>query len=252
MLLPFILLSKPVSALETDRIIIAINAWEPLKSEEEPYGVLAQITREAFELEGLSVEFRVAPWKRGYDNVKDGIWHGIVGWNRTAEREKLFFISTPLILEDVVFFHRKDLNLDWNDVSDLQGLSVGMIDGYNYGPLLSEAIDRHILRTEVTGSEEQSILMLEAKRFDLWPCEADVGVYLVKNTLKPIQEARLTYHPRPIQVSDLCLLLSRKIPENESYYQAFERGYARLKASGRLKELIEEFLPGSSSLKYLD
>lgn len=237
---------------DTGKIIIAMNAWEPIKSTTEPYGVLAQITKEAFAEEGLDVVFRVAPWKRGYDNVKDGIWHGIVGWNRTGERESLFYISTPLILEDVVFFHNRDLDFDWTGMDDLRGLSVGMIEGYNYGPALSSAIESNIVRVEETRSEEQSILMLESKRFDLWPCEVDVGQYLIDKYLTPLQSSRITYHPRPVQVSDLCLLLSRAIPGNRENAEAFERGYAKLRESGRLKEIIEEMLPGSQSLKYLE
>lgn len=229
-----------------------MNAWEPIKTEMEPYGVLAQITKEAFALEGITVEFRVAPWKRGFDNVKDGLWHGIVGWNRTEERERFFYISTPLILEDVVFFHSKDLDFSWKSMDDLKGLSVGMIAGYNYGPAFNNAIESNIVRVEETRSEEQSILMLESQRFDLWPCEVDVGLYLIDKYLTPFQSSQITYNPQPVQVSDLCLLLSRAIPENRENAGAFERGYAKLRESGRLKEIVEELLPGSQSLKYLE
>lgn len=229
-----------------------MNAWEPIKSETEPYGVLAQITREAFALEGIEVEFRVAPWKRGYDNVKEGLWHGIVGWNRTDEREKLFYVSTPLILEDVVFFHHRDLDLDWNAVDDLEGLTVGIISGYNYGPDLSGAIAKGIVGEETTKSEEQSILMLQRKRLDLWPCEVDVGLHLISNFLTPEQAEDLTFHPNPVQVSDLCMLFSRNIPGNYINSLVFERGLAKLNETGRLREIVEEFLPGSQSLQYID
>lgn len=229
-----------------------MNAWEPIKSETEPYGVLAQITKEAFALEGIDVEFRIAPWKRGYDNVKEGLWHGIVGWNRTDEREKIFHISTPLLLEDVVFFHRKNLNLDWVDYDDLEGLSVGMISGYNYGAQLNDAIESGSVTSETTKSEEQSILMLQRGRIDIWPSEVDVGLHLIETYLEPEEADELTFHPQPVQVSDLCLLLSRKIDGNRNNYRAFEAGLEKLKESGRLREIVEEFLPGSQSLQYID
>lgn len=227
-----------------DRIIIAMNAWEPLKSETEPYGVLARITREAFALEGVEVEFRVAPWKRGYDYAKAGVWHGIVGWNSTEERQRIFYVSSPVLLEDVVFFHHKDLPVDWESLEDLEGYTVGLIKGYNYGPHMAEAVKEGLLSAEATDSEEQSIKMLQKKRFELWPCEVDVGLYLIETFLSPSEAGQLSYNPRPVQVSDLCLLLSREIGENREYLERFERGLQTLKDSGRYNEIIEEFLPG--------
>jgi len=241
----YLLLTASAFCNETPTVIIAMNAWEPIKYETEPYGILAQITKEAFALEGVEVEFRVAPWKRGYDNVLSGLWHGIVGWNSTYERELVFNVSTPLLLEDVVFFHHKDLEFDWDNLKDLEGLSVGLIEGYNYGSALKQAIDENLLVSEITSSEEQSIKMLQKKRFDLWPCEVDVGLYLVKSYLPTEQAEEITFNPEPIQISDLCLLLSKEIPENKTNAILFEKGLKSLKDSGRYDELLKEYLPES-------
>ena len=245
LLLYLFLFSLSLYGSDAPKVIIAMNAWEPIKYETEPYGVLAQITKEAFALEGVEVEFRVAPWKRGYDYVLNGQWHGIVGWNSTDEREKLFFVSTPVLIEKVVFFHHKDLSLDWNTVEDLQGLSVGIISGYNYGPDLQRAIDDNIVNEDITASEENSIKMLDSRRFDIWPCEIDVGLFLIQKYLPENKAEQLTFNPNPIQISDLCLLLSREIPENADNLDKFEKGLVSLKESGRFREIIEEFLPGS-------
>lgn len=248
----FFVFSLSLFSSDSAKVIIAMNAWEPIKYETEPYGVLAQITKEAFALEGVDVEFRVAPWKRGYDYVLNGQWHGIVGWNRTEEREKLFYVSSPVLIENVVFFHHKDLSLDWSTVDDLQGLSVGIISGYNYGPDLQRAIENNIVRKDVTSSEENSIKMLESGRFDIWPCEVDVGLYLIQKYLPESKAEELTYNPNPIQESDLCLLLSRQIPGNSDNLVKFERGLESLKESGRYWEIIGEFLPGSQAYERIN
>jgi len=242
-ILILILISCSLFGQTDSKFIIAMNAWEPIKYETEPYGVLAQIAKEALALEGVEVEFQVAPWKRGYDYVLSGKWHGIVGWNRTEERESLFYISTPLLLEDVVFFHHKDLKLDWTEMEDLEGLTVGTINGYNYGPDLQRVIDEGIVRDDVTSDEEQSIRMLHKKRFDIWPSELNVGLHLIKTYLTPEEAGQLTYHSNALQVSDLCMLLSREIPGNAENLKKFERGLNALKESGRYREIIEEFLP---------
>ena len=234
---------------QSQKIIIAMNAWEPIKTETEPYGVLAQITKEAFALEGIEVQFEVAPWKRGYDYVLTGKWHGIVGWNSTEERKSLFYVSTPVLLENVVFFHHKDKEIDWESLTDLEDLSVGVIDGYNYGQELKDAFEDKLLDKEITSDEENSIKMLQAKRFDLWPSEVDVGLHQIRSYLSKEKADQLTFHPNPLQVSDLCLLLSREIPENEENIRLFEKGLKALKESGRYGEIIEELLPGSEALK---
>lgn len=234
-----------VYCADVSTVIIAMNAWESIKSESEPYGVLAQITKEAFALESINVEFLVAPWKRGYENALSGLWHGIVGWNSTYERELAFYVSTPLLLEDVVFFHHKDLEFEWEDLRDLEGLSIGFIEGYNYGSLLKQAIDDDIVISEMTNSEEQSIKMLHKQRFNLWPCEVDVGLFLINSFLPFEQAEEIIFHRKPIMVSDLCLLLSRKNPENRNNAILFEKGLKSLKESGRYNELLREYLPGS-------
>ncbi|MDA3809789.1 MAG: transporter substrate-binding domain-containing protein [Spirochaetaceae bacterium] len=239
----FLLFSQFLFSQNNPVIIIAINAWEPLKYETAPFGVLAQITKEAFALEDIDVDFQIAPWKRGYDYVLTGQWHGIVGWNRTAEREKLFYVSSPVLLEDVVFFHRKDLKLEWQTVEDLKGLSAGAIAGYNYGSEFQRAIESGIIKKEITSNEELSIKMLQNKRFDIWPCEVDVGLFLIKKYLPPEAASQITYSQNPIQISDLCLLLSRKKPENAAYLIRFERGLKTLKETGRYEDIIEEMLP---------
>ncbi len=232
----------PLSGQESQKIVIAINDWLPFKYETPPYGILAQITQEAFALEGLEVEFRVAPWRRGYDYAVSGRWHGIVGWNRTPARERLFHITTPLILEDVVFFHHKDFSFHWETIEDLEELVVGVVKGYNYGEDLKKAAQEEIVELAQTAIEDQSIRMLLKGRIDLWPSEVDVGLHLIKTQLPPEEAEQLTYHPRPINVSDLCLLLSRNRPENQEYFNHFEKGLAALKASGRYDELMKEAL----------
>lgn len=86
--------------------------------------------------------------------------------------------------------------------------------------------------------------MLQKRRFDLWPCEVDVGLFLINSYLPAEQAANITFSPEPIQISDLCLLLSKSIPENGQNALLFERGLKSLMETGRYDELLKEYLPG--------
>lgn len=228
---------------EAPKVIIVLDEWKPLKYNTPPYGILARITKEAFAQEGIETEFRVVPWRRGFDEVEAGRYHGALGWNHTPERESIFYITSPLLLEDVVFFHHKDLAFEWENMEDLRGLIVGAVKDYNYGSDFRRASEAGILEVQTLTFEAHSIRMLQKRRIDLWPSEVDVGIHLINAQLPAEEAEQLTYHPRPLFVSDLCLLLSRNRPENEEYLIRFERGLAALKESGRYDELIEEALP---------
>ena len=75
------------------------------------------------------------PWKRGYINVKDGVWDTAAVWGHTKERESLFLFPTPVVQIEWVFFHRKDLKFDWEKISDLKKYNLGITSEYDYNQL---------------------------------------------------------------------------------------------------------------------
>ena len=60
-----------INAGNPNRVVIANGEWNPYFSENlRYYGVVSRIVKEAFESEGIEVEYVFRPWKRGMEDAK--------------------------------------------------------------------------------------------------------------------------------------------------------------------------------------
>src|SRR5690606_33414885 len=131
-LLAFCLLFHGLAAAEEVRL--TNGEWAPYLGARLPHqGVASRIVAEAFALEGVRVKWEFYPWARSMHLAERGERAGTAVWLRSPERERLFFISDPVVESTYCFFHRKDRPLDWQQVSDLKDVRLGGAIGYDYG-----------------------------------------------------------------------------------------------------------------------
>ncbi|WP_372998276.1 substrate-binding periplasmic protein [Marinobacter sp.] len=246
LILPLVLAGHSASRAETIRI--TTGHWPPYLSEKRPDGgFLAQIIREAFALEDMSVEFSFFPWSRALALVRSGKYQASAVWSCTSERKREFLYSAPILPYHYVFYHRKDMTFDWEALSDLRGMDVGLTQDYSYGKTLRGAIDSGHVNADVTTSDLANFRKLLLQRIDLFPMDPVVGEAMIAEQLGPDARAQLTFHPRPLRSALYHLPFSREDPEAGRLKRAFDRGLARLRESGRYQEIIENALKTHSS-----
>ncbi len=87
----FMLFSLSVpSAFAGEEIRLTTGEFPPFISENlKYYGPAPHIVTKAFASEGVSVKFRVFPWKRAYITAKRGknMWDQVSGWKPKGERK---------------------------------------------------------------------------------------------------------------------------------------------------------------------
>jgi len=233
----------PFNSFAEEKVRLTTGEWPPYISKKMKYkGLASRIITEAFAFNGIKVEFKFFPWGRAYDLAKEehDKWTGSSSWLYTPERAEHFLISDPLIETKQVFFHLKSYSFDWKNINDLKGIHIGATIGYSYGPVFNNAEKEGKIFVQRVPSDIINYRKLLTNRIVIFPNEVNVGYYTLQNNFKLNEQQLLTYHPEPINVEPIHLLLSKKIERNKSLLKLFHEGLRRLKESRKFDQYLKE------------
>lgn len=233
--------APPRAGDETPVLRITNGEWPPYLSKSLPHhGVASRIVSEAFAVAGIRVEYGFFPWNRAFQLARSGQWDGTAVWLSSPERERDFFLSDAVVEASYVFFYRRDQPFDWKTVDDLAGLRIGATLEYDYGPAFQQAEREGRLRVERVASDEQNFSRLLARRIQVFPMDREVGLTLLRQHFSAAEREALAWHPLPLRVDALRLLLNRKNPANAGHMQRFNAGLKQLRERGSIQRFLEE------------
>lgn len=236
-----VLIASP-SSLRAETLRITNGEWPPFTSQSLPQGgPLSRVVADAFKQVGVTVEYGYFPWKRAYEYARNGTWDGSVGWARDSVRVVEFVMSDPVIYADKVLFYRKAVPIEWSRVEDLKRWRLGAAAGYSYGEEWDTAVRSGVLQVESVALDEQNLRKLLDNRLDAIAIDLEVGLYLLRTAFTPSQAEQITFHPRRLSRSLICLTLSRKNPASQTLVERFNQGLAALHASGRFDHYFTEY-----------
>ncbi|WP_369602840.1 transporter substrate-binding domain-containing protein [Hahella sp. SMD15-11] len=219
-----------------ETITLANGEWAPYLSEKlKKYGFVSDIVTQSFEREGVTVKYVFLPWKRGYEEAKNGKLNGSLVWSRTEEREQFFDYSDPVIRLETVLFVRKGGGFDWDGTpQSLSGKSLGGVIGYSYG--LDEAEKAGTVKISRITSADANLQKVAAGRLDAFIEDRQVGMELVN---KLGLADKIEVHPKPIKMRDYHLILNKKQPENKALMEKFNRGLKALREDGTYDAIVK-------------
>jgi polar amino acid transport system substrate-binding protein len=230
---------------KSSAIRITNGEWAPFMSETLPnYGFGSRIVTEAFALEGVEIEYGFFPWARALEIAKTGEWDGSIGWSRSEERDKQFYISDTLFIARNLFFYLKEQPFEWQSYEDLKGMTIGANIGYSYGEAFEKAEKDGLIKVERVPTEEDLLKMLLAKHLQVVMVSEYVGYYLLKTKFTVEEGAKVAAHSKSTRDSEKSLLLSKQVPKNEMRITVFNQGLAKLKTSGKYDQYLTNALKG--------
>ena len=234
----------------TETVRITTGDWPPYLDKDLPGGgFLARIIRESFAIEGIEVRFSYFPWSRALALVHSPDYETSAVWSCTEDRSREFVFSAALIPYGWYFYYRAGQHFDWETLTDLQGMTVGLTQDYSYGETLADVIKSGLVYGDVTTSDLANLKKLLLGRIDLFPMDPVVGETMIMQQLGPVAASRLTFHPKPVRTAFFRLPFSRNDEKSARLIQAFNKGLASLRESGRYKAIIDEALEAFSSPK---
>lgn len=201
--------------------------------QDRPQGLAVDLLDRILQPLGVAPRYELYPWLRAQAMLAQGQAQILVGPYRTPEREPLMRFSQHAFYEDAMLFYarREALGLWRGDYGALQGLRVGVVQGWVYGAEFEQR--RAQLRPESLRDLATGLRMLERGRLDLLAAN-ERNAQPVLETLG-LSQALLPCRPPLGRLrGHFALGLDE---DGAQWRQRVDAGLARLRANGELAAL---------------
>ena len=206
----------------------------------KPEGFFADVLREALAGAGWRVEFRVRPWARCLEEVRNGEADGMFSMYRIAERDRIFLFTTvPLYVAEEHAYVAKGQAFDarhWREA--LRNKRVGVVNGSYHGTAFAAAEAEHLFASvERVNSTESLMAMVEAGRLDAVFTTNELMDHAEAETGKRVAIERTT---PAIELMPTFLAFTRK-RDFTALRDAYDAELRKMKADGRYDALLKRY-----------
>lgn len=175
------LLMAPLPVAGAEEWSFTTLEWPPFSGSLPQGGSMTTVLRAAFSTQGDRVNITILPWKRAVSTAMqmDGPHVG-------------FFTATPTecaaaggVLSELpigtfryALAQRQTNPIKWQNATDLQNLLIGIVDGYDNGPIIDGLRGKGTLRVDVAASDLANLRKLQAGRIDAAVVEVSQFTFL--------------------------------------------------------------------------
>lgn len=225
----------PANSIAGQKLSFATDSFPPYYYSENgtAKGSAYELLRLTFNKMKIPFSLNFVPWQRGYLLAVNKKTDGIPGAAWTHSRaQQLYFPSEPLVVTEIVIFHRNKTPFQYTDMSSLKNKRIGIIRGYIYG----EPFDsNNVCLKEHGESLKQNFRKLAAGRIDLVIAYKVPGLYNLNATNLADQ---ITYSSTPVRRTPIFLAFSKK-PGYERLAKKFSETLIKIKQSRTCGESTE-------------
>lgn len=185
-------------------------------------------------------DIEVLPWTKGYKAAQTRKNTLLFSTTRFAAREKLFKWVGPIFPNDVVVIAKKARNIRLDTPRDMTPYKIGVVrDDVAELLLLQAGVAPGNFYETVSGSGGENLgKMLAADRIDLWAYGKMVAMWNLRESGFSPGDFEAVY---VLQKSDLYFALHKET--DDAIVGQLQRALDDLRASGKLREIIGNYLP---------
>ncbi len=205
-------------------------------------GLAIEVARQVFGEAGYSVDYQTVNWARCVEDSRAGRFNGIIG-AIPIDAPDFIFPVTPIALSGDGYAVRKGDAFSFKDSSSLNGRVLGVIRNYNYMGLIGAYVSAHRNDTGriefVSGDDAlaKNLAKLMAGRIDV--VLDDKNVLANEIAVSHLQD-RVTVAPGP-SMTPIYIAFSPAAPSGKDLARILDAGMARLRASGRLAQILAKY-----------
>ena len=225
----------------TGNIVLSADTWgDYINKDLSDRGVMSEIVTRAFAESQVTTSIKWVPWKR-IETIEIDTHNAIsYGWIKNPEREKRWLYSEPFFHSGDIFVTHITTGIYWQTLEDLKPYKIGVTRGYSHGEAFDSA--KSWLNIEYANSDKVNLKKILARRVDLFAIDPKVAsAEINKHFSKQANNFRFIYEPR-ISTWDTHLVCAKSNIQCADIIDTFNKGLAKLKASGQHKILIDNFL----------
>ncbi|HFQ5377020.1 TPA: transporter substrate-binding domain-containing protein [Vibrio vulnificus] len=218
-------------------ITAAQDPWAPFVQQNNANpGISVEIVIEAFKTQGHDVDFKIMPWTRALNEVKDGRVDVLVATWFTQERTSYLNYSQPYLENSLKFIKRSGDGFEYNGMDSLSGKNVGIIRNYGYG-------DEFLKATNFNKPEANDLVAnakkLLAKRIDLTLEDELVAKATLSGAGMKLSDFDFTNNA--LSVNPLHVTSGLANAKNGEIIEAFNKGLAEIKANGTFDKILMKY-----------
>lgn len=217
---------------------IVSEDWPPFiySQDGEIKGADKEVTEQVLSQLGYQVTWELMPWRRVLHDVAIGAADAILDIApHDDHRDAYLFSDEPLSSHETVLFHDLRRPFAFQDLSDLEGLVIGVSPGYLYNNpafIRSSAFFR-----EPAPSFEANLQKLLRGRVDMVAMSRPVGIY-TSRTLGI--EDQIGFHKQPLSSSNFHLAFHRA-DEWQGPAEQFSQALRQFKNTERYQEILQKY-----------
>jgi len=220
------------------------SALSIVVKEEAPYigrqllnqGLSIEIVNAVFQRAGIKPSIVFETWPRAYEGGVIGIYDVIGSIWKTKAREKDLVFSQAYLFHELKFIKRKaDTNILFKQLSDLNGLIVGVLKDYSYRDDFNQS--RKILKLPQNHLIQNLIFLNERKvditLGDIRKINYEINSYMRSNT-------NLQILPQALAKKGVHIAVSRSNPKHIEIINSFNQALQSIKEDGTYDAILKK------------
>lgn len=205
-------------------------------------GYSVDVIKEILESNGIQYTIELLPWNRAQVEVETGSNYDLLlNASYSTERDTKYYMSEPYYSTGAFYFYSKSVHPEGFPIkskSDLLNLKSLGILGHNYAVY---GLNDQIYKGPT--DYESAIKMLHSGRYDIMPESLEIltGYSLINTDI--LSDKNLGWKPVPDMKPVLFHMLFTRNERGLELKKLIDEGLAKMKASGRLDELLNLYMP---------
>jgi polar amino acid transport system substrate-binding protein len=198
-------------------------------------GFYTEISREAFQRVGYTLEVEFMQWNRALELARQGDYDGMLGMYYTEQRENDFIYTESIYDDEIVFFSRKGETITYTTLRDLTPYTIGVL----LGAAEIERLKQEGLKFIEASDYAISVKNLMMKRLDLVLCSR---VYLldVITTQFPEWNDAIDVVQPPFEIQKMHNVISKNVADAATIVADFNRGLQMIKDDGTFDRILQK------------
>ncbi len=221
------------------------SALSIVAKEEAPYignelpsqGLSIEIINTALKRAGYKTSVAFETWPRTYEGGLIGIYDVIGSIWQTKDREKDFAFSDAYLFHEIKFIKRKaDTEINFNSLTDLQGLIIGTLKNYAYRE------DFNNSRTIIKLPQNhliQNLLFLTQDRIDMTLGDIRKVRFEINKYMKSSMK-KLEFLPKALISRGVHIAVSKSNPKHAEIIAKFNKALDSIKKDGTYDAIIKK------------
>jgi len=239
-----LLLLLTVSA-GAETITIRADNWPPFNGNprDAKAGYMIEVLREIYGPLGHKIDYQLLSWDDSLASVRKGEFNAVVGASRNDATD-FIFPQESFGESTNTFFVPDKSQWVYNGMASLGKIKLGVIEDYAY----SDAIDAYLKANKnngkvVVGRGEEALALLinklQSGKVDAIVEDASVMLYALMKLGVPPGQIKAASSAQESQT--LYVAFAPGIPASKGYAQQFDAGIRKLRASGKLQQILTRY-----------